>query len=121
MNDSCIRIHHETPLPCSSHFAQDLFQRYAVNNTVISEAKFKQLLEHLKIGEKPGHDDHKHDSHSDDHGHNHRRRRSISDSFNSQESQSNPLRRYRRDTHTDHHHMHESSRYKKVILNFLCL
>ena len=111
-------VRSQTPLPCSSHFVNQLFGEYA-ENKVITEKKMKELLEKLKIGGKSTGTVEPTDDH--DHGHDHRRRRSLSvpeDLLQSQ-IQGKPYglrRRYRRET-DDHNHGNEPKKYQKVHKN----
>ena len=65
----CIKVHHETPLPCPSHFVNELFNKFSVNN-VINKKNMKELLKHLMIGKhelihknKDSHNDNRHRRH----------------------------------------------------------
>ena len=112
----CIEVRYQSPLPCSSHFANQLFQEYA-DNGVMSKENFEKLLKKLKIGRGDEHDDSDHDDH-DGHG-SHRRRRSLTIPEDPLQSQIQGMphslqRRYRRQT-TDHDHGYETKKYQKVI------
>ena len=65
----CIKVHHKTPLPCPSHFVNELFNKFSVNN-IINKKEMKELLKHLMIGKhelinenRDSHNDNRHRRH----------------------------------------------------------
>jgi len=117
LQKQCIKVRYQTPLPCSSHFVNELFSEYAEND-FISEEKMKELLEKLKIGAKNA------TTIESTHDHDHRRRRSLTVPSNLLQSQiqGKPFdlqRRYRRETNNHNHdHDNEPKKYQKVKFRF---
>ena len=88
----CIKVEHQTPLPCPSYFVNDLFQKFS-NNNFIDKARMKELLRQLKIGNRESTGD----------KHNRRRRstgmsfQSLSDNGANMERQLRNKKRFRRE------------------------
>lgn len=78
----CIKVEHQTPLPCPSYFVNDLFQKFS-NNNFIDKARMKELLRQLKIGNRESTGDKPGDNVDHNHDHHNRRRRSTGMSFQS--------------------------------------